>query len=848
MKILLRNPTYSIRLKWIKYKGTVALLFALFFSHLRAVEMPQYITFDKKEGTMILAERGWVAPIVYTDKEEAAVSLAIEQLQEDFERVTKWKSQSYLNQIPTENKNIILVGTLGHNVLLDQLVKERKLDASDIRGHWEAFLTQVVNHPFPGVDQALVIAGSDRRGTVYGIYELSAQIGVSPWYWWADVPIQYHPQLYARSVKVISQPKVKYRGIFLNDEAPALSGWSKEKFGGFNHEFYKHVFELILRLKGNYLWPAMWGSAFYDDDPENAVWADKMGVVIGTSHHEPLTRAHDEWRRYGKGPWDYQQNAENLRRFWESGMRRMGKVEHVVTVGMRGDGDEPMSEESNIDLLERIVRDQRKIIADVTGKSAKETPQLWALYKEVQDYYDKGMRVPDDVTLLLCDDNWGNIRKLPDLNAKKRSGGYGIYYHVDYVGGPRNSKWINVSQIQRIWEQMNLAYRYGVDQIWIVNVGDLKPMEYPISFFLDMAWNPDQFHASNLLQHTEVWCAQQFGSTYAKEAARLINMYTKYNHRVTPELLNDQTYSLENYNEFERVVHDYRNLLVDAMRLYNILPKESQDAFDELVLFPINACSNLYDMYYALAKNKYFAAKNDVQANDWANKVKECFERDSLLTIHYNQTIAAGKWSHMMDQVRIGYQSWQEPRKSIMPKVIYVSSSAKSAHIFKEVNGYVSIEAENYKRAGEGAGVSWTVIPDLGKTLSGVTTIPVTSTPNEQIYLEYQVDLQTAGKAKLIIMTSPTLNFNANKGLRYAVSVDGDVEQIVNINGQYRGELGEWQAKRIIETSTDHTIKKAGIHTIRIRPLEPAIVFQKIILDMGGLQPSYLGPPQSAMK
>lgn len=808
-------------------------------------DVPVYIDFAEQPGHLPLVERGNAIPIVRGEKEEEAVAWAIDQLRQDFEKVTDVKVSVALNQVPAGSKTLLIIGTLGRNPLIDQLVKEKKVDVSVISGQWEASLTQTVDNPLPGVEKALLIIGSDRRGTVYGIYELSKQMGVSPWYWWADVPIQRHPAVYACSVRAISQPKVKYRGIFLNDEAPALSGWSKEKFGGFNHEFYKHVFELILRLKGNYLWPAMWGSAFYDDDPENAIWADRMGVVMGTSHHEPLTRAHDEWRRYGEGPWDYQKNGENLRDFWRDGIRRMGARESLVTIGMRGDGDEPMSEENNIQLLERIVNDQRKIIGKETGKAAKETPQLWALYKEVQDYYDKGMRVPDDVTLLLCDDNWGNIRKLPDPATKKRSGGYGIYYHFDYVGGPRNSKWINVSQVQRVWEQMNLAYQYGVDQIWIVNVGDLKPMEYPISFFLDMAWNPNQFEASNLLQHTESWCAQQFGEQYAKESARLINTYTKYNHRVTPELLDENTYSLQHYGEFEQVVMDYRNLLIDAMRLYYILPQKYRDAFDELVLFPINACSNLYEMYYAVAKNKHFASKNDEQANYWADKVKACFERDSILTVHYNKDIANGKWSHMMDQVRIGYKIWQEPRKSTMPNVSYLPTMKPMPKIFVEVDGYVSMEAENYDASSGSDSVSWTVIPDLGKTLSGVTTSPVTKTPDEQVYLEYKVDLHTTGEAKLVVLTSPSLNFNANKGLRYAVSIDGGAEQEVNINGHYRGELGEWQAKRIIETATTHLIGKKGLHTLRIRPLEPGIVFQKIILDMGGLKPSFLGPPES---
>jgi hypothetical protein len=361
-----------------------------------------------------------------------------------------------------------------------------------------------------------------------------------------------------------------------------------------------------------------------------------------------------------------------------------------------------------------------------------------------------------------------------------------------------------------------------------------------------MAWNPGKFDADNLLQHTERWCARQFGEKYAEESARLINLYTKYNRRVTPELLNENTYSLENYNEFETVVNDYRNLVIEAMRLYYLMPNEYKDAFDQLVLFPVNACSNLYEMYYAVAKNRYYAAKMDIRANYWADKAKECFGRDSILTVHYNNDIAGGKWPHMMDQVRIGYTNWQQPAKSVMPKVEYVvQTMIYKEKIFAEADGYVSIEAENYAIAGNGAGVSWLIIPGLGKTLSGVTTTPVTENPGEDIYLEYKAELKTKGEARLIVLTSPTLNFNANKGLRYAVSIDGGDEQIVNINGHYRGELGEWQAKSIIETSTIHDIDKTGRHTIRFRALDPGIVLQKIMLDMGGLKPSYLGAPQS---
>lgn len=827
-------------------------LFALFGPFFTTAQVRMdYIVFAQEEGSFALIENNQPTPVVLGQNAFAGVKTVAEWLVNDIDRVSGHTPEIIAanTSLPEE---IILVGTLGKNELIDQLIRTEKIDVADIEGEWERSLTQVVENPFPGVKKALVLAGSDKRGTIYAMLNLSREMGVSPWYWWADVPVEKKDALYVKAGRFVSaSPKVKYRGIFLNDEEPALGNWAREKFGGINHKFYTHVFELVLRLRGNFMWPAMWGKAFYDDDPENGILADKLGIVMGTSHHEPLGRAQAEWHRYGSGEWDYTKNKDVLSDFWTKGMQRNKDFETLVTVGMRGDGDEAMEEGTNIALLEGIVKDQREIISDVTGKKPEETPQVWALYKEVQDYYDKGMRVPDDVTLLLCDDNWGNVRKLPDINAPEHKGGFGMYYHFDYVGGPRNYKWINVTQIQRVWEQMNLTYSHGVDRLWVVNVGDLKPMEYPISFFLDMAWDPTQFNPNNLMDYIQTWCAEQFGEKYATEAARIINQYTKYNHRVTPELLDAETYSLENYNEFERVRNDYRDLAFDALRLYNLIPSATKDAFDQLVLFPTNATSNLYEMYYAQAMNKKLAAQNNPTANDWADEVVECYQRDSMLSIHYNQQIAGGKWNHMMDQVRIGYTYWQEPRQAKMPAVerSVLPEVLNEELAFKEADGYVSIEAENYQKTKGTETITWEVIPDLGKTVSGVTTFPQNAYPgeNDEVYLEYAVDFTSTGEIEVSVLVSPTLNFNANKGLHYVVSFDNGEEQLVNFNGAYRGELGSWQANRIIKTTTKHKIDTAGVHSLRIRVLEPGIILQKILIDTGGLKPSFLGAPESKL-
>lgn len=795
-------------------------------------------------------------PLVVSPEDYPGVITALKNLKSDIGKVTGHEPEINFSNKP-DQKEIVIVGTIGKSLIIDQLIKNKKIDVKGIAGKWESFVIQTVDLPIPGVEKALVIAGSDKRGTIYGIYDISRNIGVSPWYYWADVPVTKHESLFVKNGRYVTDsPKVKYRGIFLNDEAPALSGWSRATFGGFNSKFYEKVFELLLRLRANYLWPAMWGNAFYDDDPASGILANEMGIVMGTSHHEPMAMAQQDWHRFTQRNnlskvWDYNKNAEILQKSWKFGIERSKNWEKVVTLGMRGDGDEAMGEGTNITLLEQIVKDQRKIIEDVTGKKAEETPQVWALYKEVQDYYDHGMRVPDDVTLLFCDDNWGNVRKLPEINSKPRKGGYGIYYHFDYVGAPRNSKWVNISPVQRIWEQMNLSYTHGVKELWVVNVGDLKPMEYPISFFLDMAWDPDKFNAQNLLTHTEDWCAGQFGQSYAREAARIINLYTKYNRRVTPETLNDRTYSLENYNEFETVTADYRNLALDALRLYYTIPIEKKDAFDQLILYPVNACSNLYEMYYAIAKNKLYAKTNDIQANFWADKVKECYKRDSVLTYYYNNVIANGKWNHMMDQIHIGYTSWQEPRSKRMPGVVYVTADtlSKTEKVFIEKDGYVSIEAENFSRAVGSDRINWEVIPYLGRTKSAITTIPQNVYPNdkEQVFVEYEIEFATSGEFEVQLLFSPTLNFNANRGLRYEISFDGTKPQLINLNGHYKGELGRWQAEHIIKSVSKHRIESVGKHTLRFSVKEAGFVLQKILINTGGLKPSYLGAPESEL-
>jgi len=819
-----------------------------------------YISAKKTTGSFPLVAGGQAAALYMSDNEWAGVQRAARDVQADINRVTGREPQ-LLTDAPAAGKApVVLVGTLGHSALIDKLVQAGKLDVSNLAGRWETFAVQAIDNPLPGVARALVVAGSDKRGTIYGLYDLSAQMGVSPWYWWADVPTPHQNNLYVTAGRhTLGTPKVKYRGIFLNDEAPALTGWAKEKFGGINSKMYEHVFELILRLKGNYLWPAMWGNAFNDDDKRSPVLADEYGVVMGTSHHEPMQRAQQEWKRYGHGPWNYQTNDTTLRRFWRQGIRNMGTHESIVTMAMRGDGDEPMSEGSNIALLEKIVADQRQILAEETHKPADQTPQLWALYKEVQEYYDKGMRVPDDMTLLLCDDNWGNLRKLPRLGDAPRKGGYGIYYHFDYVGGPRSYRWLNTNPLPRVWEQMHLAYEHDVKQIWIVNVGDLKPMELPISFFLDYAWNPDALPATGVAAYTQRWASQQFGPKYAADIADILAKYAKYNGRRKPELLSPTTYSLAT-GEWASVVAEYNQLLTRTEAINQKLPAADRDAFYELVLHPVQACANLNELYYTVALNQEAAKTNQPNTNALAEKAKALFAKDAEIKQRYH-AVAGGKWNHMMDQMHIGYTSWHDERQDIMPAVVTLPAGAAPqpvpAPAAPEKGAYVSLDAEQYTQAVNAGPITWQRLPDLGRTAGAVTALPTNVAPTNapggaSPHLEYRITLAQAGPVTVSAYLAPTLDFTNTTGLRYAVSIDDEAPQIVNLHAGMKSGEGNmvWEkavANSIILKTSQHNVAAAGPHVLKFWRVDPGVVLEKLVVSQGSVPASYLGPPATAV-
>ncbi len=957
------------------------LLVAALASRAYALGEPQYVMTSAQKGAFPLCRNKSVAAICVDSNDFAGVVIAANELRTDLSRVTGI-APAVMSGEPISGANVILIGTLGQSKIIDRLVQAKKIDPVDIAGKWESFFLQVVPQPLPGITNALVICGSDQRGTIYGIYDLSDQIGVSPWYFWADVPPEHHRRIFVKAGKFIQgPPSVKYRGIFLNDEAPDLSNWVRDRYGSvagmpdvanYGRGFYTNLFELMLRLRANYLWPAMWNNAFNEDDPENPRLADEYGIVMGTSHQEPMLRAQKEWDRgpgMKYGDWNYNDTNQQpvLRQFWREGIRRNKNFESIITLGLRAENDSGLP--IGKDLTEQIVGLQRKILSEEMNPDLTKIPQAWCLYKEVQNFYDEGLRVPDDVTLLWADDNWGDLRRVPAADERRRGGGAGIYYHFDYHGGPRNYQWVNANPIPKIRDQLSLAKQYGADRIWIVNVGHLKGYELPLEFFLDFAWDPSRWTNENLDKYTQMWAERQFGPKYADEIAAMISAYTKFNGRRKPELLDANTYSLVNYGEFDKVADSYEALAAKAEALEDKLPAKDRDAYYELVLFPVKACAQLNAMYLAAAKNHLYAKQGRASADAFAIKTRELFAAETNLVNDFNTRLAGGKWNHFMDQPFIGYTGWNEPPRNNLDaihlaevkvpdvaamgvvvensdlavthgqvslpqfdsfgrqrrfidvfnkgktpfkfsatrrapwivlsqmrakvktdqriwvsvnwaKIPYGTSSGEikisgagsdvtveitafnpseptrdSLQGFAESDGWVSIEAEHFTKNFDSGDNRWIKIPGYGNTLSAMRADGpdyVEATPQKNSpCLEYKMYLFHSGIIEVGATVGPTLNFIPHRPLRYAVSFDDEAPQVVTIvPADFQAKNGNRDWEESVENncrcvqSTD-TLAVPGYHTLKIWMVDPGVVLEKIVVNTGGVRPSYFGPPES---
>ena len=732
-----------------------------------------FITF-KQSSTSDVELTGTSDTITYDPLDWKGVRIAVENLRKDFKAVTGSANAP------------IVVGTIGKS----KLTKKYKLQSKELLGKWEQYLIFTDRGK-------LVILGSDKRGTIYGIYELSRQIGVSPWYWMADAPIQKHEQIFAKSgIYTDGEPKVKYRGIFINDEWPSFGTWCKNLFGGINSKAYARIFELMLRLKANYFWPAMWDSRFNEDDPLSPQLADDMGIVMGTSHHEPMMRAHKEYvyRKDSIGAWDYATNKANLDRFFEEGLERNKAYDNLITIGMRGDGDVAMgngNDEDNMKTLKDVVDGQREIIERVYKKPASEVPQLWAIFTEVQRYYDAGFTVPDDVTLLFCDNNWGYIRRKGTAAERKRKGGLGLYYHIDMNGGPWNDRWVNTTTVPKLREQLNLAYRSGIDRIWIINVGDLKPKEMPISFIMDYAWNPEMIGPGDEESWLQNWTRSVLGCATiedVKACADIITQYSKLNLMRKPEV---QVPGLFNYEEMLHLNNQWQSIVVRCENIKEKIPAEVQDAFYQLVYYPAVASAGVAMIYNAATMGDSLT-------------VCDLMGKDQRLTNHYNKIMANGKWDGMMSDNHIGYTQWSIPDKNRHPMRLGYNVDYVLLNSFTTPSKEYSIPAigfTNTDRDVHPCFNGWSILWGLGRgdgCMGAADVMKEWPTDGSGPTLEYDIDLTEEGKIAIGIL--PTQDIMPARSLCLGVQLDNQPMQIIDARQGLHDEFKEYTPQNLAQS------------------------------------------------
>jgi len=633
----------------------------------------------------VLVRNGVCADFVVEEEAFEGVFKIAQKSAHDVELVTGY-SPAILKKSSSEF--VVLYATVGKSPLLDKLVKEEKISLSDVEGKREVFGIRLIEAPWEGTKQALVVYGSDKRGTIYGIFTLSEFIGVSPLLFWGDVtPAHQEELVISNKIEQVSkEPSVKYRGFFINDEWPCFGNWTFEHFGGFTKEMYDHVFELLLRLKGNYLWPAMWTSSFAIDGPGdgNAELADTYGVIMGNSHHEPCLRASEEWDLYkgydtGYGlEWNYKENKDGLLKYWEDGLKRSGKYESIITVGMRGERDSIMQGtntlKDNIDVLKDIIENQNKLIDEYVNTPEKKVPKLLAVYKEVEQYFygdaqTEGLKEwegLDDLILMLCEDNFGNMRALPTEEMLKHKGGYGMYFHLDYHGSPISYEWINSTPLSKIWEQMTQCYEYGVREVWMVNVGDLKGNEFPLSYFMDLAydfekWGTKELNSPSL--YTKYWVRKQFGKEMDESAVEeLSNLITKaiwLIHLRRPEALNSSIYHPAHYREADRMLETIESSISAFEKIEKKIPKEKMDAYYSMIQHPITLGFNLLLIQLHSGKNIHYANQGKKIANHFRDMVTTELAFDKVEARKFAE-FRNNKWKGMEQGVHIGFRKWNE--------------------------------------------------------------------------------------------------------------------------------------------------------------------------------------------
>lgn len=834
---------------------------------------------EKEQGITVTHESGkdyvdlTKATVVFDKDDWNVVRNAARLFASDINLVTE-KEITLQNDLPTEG-DIVLIGTIGKSKWIDQLAADKKINVSAIKNGWEQFIITTLEHPFKGVDKALVIAGSDRRGTAYGVFSVSEAIGVSPWYWWADVPVVHQDKLFVKAGYTSETPSIKYRGIFINDEDWGMKPWSEKNFekelGDIGPKTYAKVCELILRLKGNMLAPAMHTCTgpFYSY-PDSKKVADEYGIMITTSHCEPLlfnNASLKEWDSSRDGDWNYKENRETIYNKLDNRVKEASPYENIYTLAMRGLHDAGMrgnlSDQEKVQVLAQAIRDQREILTRHIDRPIQDIPQIFIPYKEALDLYELGLEVPDDVTLVWVDDNYGYIKRLSNPEEQKRSGRAGVYYHTSYLGAPHDYLWLNTTPPVLMYEELKKAYDTGADRYWLLNVGDIKPMELATSTFFEMAWDFDRFNYDNVNKHQAALLGKIFGSQYIREFQDLLDEYYRLAWSRKPEFmgwerewdeperekLQDTDFSFENHNDARHRIADYRELSDKSAALWKQLPETYRPAFFEMFAYPAMASYQMNRKFLMAQLNHELLKKNDIAGANWAAlESQTAYDSIQALNKIYN-TQLDGKWNYMMD-IAPGFCA----RYQGMPDVtITKGTPAREVDIRPQpeqdkVEGFKVLNLADYKeqttnqhtlRLIKGLGYDWKCI-QLGEA----TEPSVDPKSKEAPYFEYELGEIPASEITVIVHAIPFFPLYQGKSNCFGVSVDNsDVKVFEQICKEYSLEWKNRVLQNGIEYKTTFPIDpSAKQHRLRLSCGDPGAMIQRIIIDWGGLRKTYVGP------
>jgi len=782
------------------------------------------------------------APIVIIDTNDyTVVKLAADMFVKDIQRITG-KLPSISHEV--SGKTVILAGTLGKNKLIDQLIAEGKIkDIDKIKAEWEASLWQIVPNPFKGVKKALVIVGSDRRGTAYGLLEMSKKMGVSPWCWWADVPVKSKKNITVSiSAPCWASPAVKYRGIFINDEDWGLNRWARktyeENLGSIGPKTYEKVFELMLRLKLNYIWPAMHPvTKEFGSIPENWELADRYGIVVGSSHCEPMLYNNVHWNEKKRGNWNYSTNRDTILSVWKAAAKQRGNTEAVWTEGIRGIHDRgmeapPKGIQDRISVVEQVFSDQRQLIDQYVTKKYGAVAQCFVPYKEVLPIYDAGLKVPDDVTLIWVDDNFGYIRRLSDPKERNRKGGSGIYWHLSYYGNPHSYTWLNTTPPALMWEELHKAWQNDARKVWVLNVGDIKPMEIGIDYFSKLAWDPDAQTANTQPQFLDLFLKEHFTAALTKPLYNLLTEYYNLGTIRKPELMN-RNWAISLPDQYASQLQSrYKRLLSEASALEAKIPADEKDAYVEMIGFPakILAATGLIFMSDRAKVYGHNPDQNQRQIDSMITFINSQVE-------DFNDKLAGGKWSHIMPGMLTGKRlpawssqvawPWGETKapdtttKMIQPDVIRVASSFDKQF--------------NSKRA------KWTSVAGLGTSGSAMVLEPSTLTSSWQTGdlsapgLQYSINIEDSNRSVYIDFL-PTFRVYPGMQLRISASLDGKTNRVIEVPGSNgkEDENGPSRNKGIrnnyVRAKVDIPELSRGRHKLYIRAVDPGVVIDRIVI------------------